>query len=79
MKVIIDGVHYVPEPPPEPSWFNGVVADCFLDRALPILLQTSDTWTCATMDIIHREAAYKTAASALKWYRDECLRLRESK
>lgn len=77
MKIVIDGINYVPEQPAEPSWANGVVADCFLDRALPILTQSADTWTCGTLDIIHREAAYKTAATALKWYRDECIRLRE--
>lgn len=77
MKVVIDGVTYVPEPPVEPAWGNGAVADVFIDKAFPILTRSADTWTCGTLDIIYRETAYKTAARALKWYRDEVIRLRE--
>lgn len=77
MKIEIDGITYVPEPAAEPKWGNGAIADCFLDRVYPELMRSADTWTCGTLDIIHREAAYKTAAAALKWYSDECARLRE--
>ena len=77
MKIEIDGVIYVPEPEAEPKWGNGKIADCFLDSVFAELSRSADTWTCGTLDIIHREASCKTAAAALKWYRDECIRLRE--
>jgi hypothetical protein len=75
MKVMIDGVAYEPVREPLPAWKNGKIADVFLDKTLEQLMRESDTWTCATMDIIHRAGAYHTAAAALTWYRDECARL----
>ena len=77
MKIEIDGVTYVPEPPAEPAWGNGGVADVWLDGLVAQLSRSADTWTCGSIDIIRREAACKTAVTALKWYRDECIRLRE--
>lgn len=77
MKIEIDGVVYVPEPAAEPAWAHGKIADCFLDSVFAELSRPADTWTCGSLDIIRREAAGKTAAAALKWYRDECIRLRE--
>ena len=77
MKVVIDGITYVPESPPEPKWGNGGVADVWLDGLVKELDRSANTWTCDTIDIIHRESSCKTAITALKWYRDECVRLRK--
>jgi hypothetical protein len=76
MKIVIDGVTYVPESPSEPKWGNGAVADNFIDGTVVQLERPPEEWTCGTIDVIRRGAAYKTAAAALKWYRDECIRLK---
>jgi hypothetical protein len=77
MKIEIDGVTYVPQPPAEPKWGCGGVADVWLDKLVVQLSRSADTWTCGSLDIIHREASCKTAVTALKWYRDECARLKD--
>ena len=76
MKIEIDGITYVPQSPAEPVWSNGGVADVWLDGLVAQLSRSADTWTCGSIDNIRREAACKTAVTALKWYRDECARLK---
>lgn len=77
MTVMINGVKYEPARAPLPAWKHGHIADVFMNKTFEQLGREPNTWSCDTIDIIGRVSAYKTALSALLWYRDECGRLRE--
>jgi hypothetical protein len=75
--VVIGGIEYIPKPDAEPAWNNGVVAGNFLDQHMPVLLWEPTEWTSDFKNVCQRQAAMRTAFAALKWYRDEVVRLTE--
>lgn len=78
-EVIIDGVRYVPEPPPTPSWDCDIVHESFLTTVLSTLDRPIDSWTCGTLDLIGRKVDYAHAAQMLVWYRDKYAELKHLK